>query len=83
MLPIKPGSRPPRKRWCEWLQEVLSWTPEQREVAHHKAQEAWQSGSTQAQYAALSEMKVLADIANGSFIHGTHCAVKHRTTEAL
>ena len=77
MKTIKPGSRPPRRRWCEWLEAIVEWTPEQRSTAWDKAQRAWQSGSIQAQYAALAEMEVLDKILNGEFNHTSHCAAQH------
>ena len=75
--PIKPGSRPTRGRWCDWLQAITTWTSEQRSIAWGKAHVAWQSGSIQAQYAAQSEMKALNEVDSGQFVHGHHCAVRH------
>ena len=75
--PIKPGSRPPHRRWCEWLTAVESWTPAQQDEAFNKALKAWGSGSTQAQYAGLAEMEVIKELKKGVFVHGHHCAVRH------
>ena len=77
MKSIKPGSRPPRKRWCEWLSAVPLWTPEQRQAAYEKSLKAWQSGNTQAQYSGLVEMSVLKEVDEGTFQHKNHCAVRH------
>ena len=73
--PIKPGSRP-GKRWCEWLQAIVEWTPEQRAQAREKADKAWGTKSIRAQYAGLSEMRIIDAVEGGTFKHQHHCVSK-------
>ena len=72
--PIRPGARPGRNSWCQWLQAVYNWPSGKRAAAREKANRAYGSRSIRAQYAALSEMRVIDEIEAGTFKHIHHCA---------
>ena len=71
---MKPGSRPKKSNWCEWLQAITQWTHEQRQMSREKADRAYASRSIRAQYAALGEMRALDMADEGTLVHRNHCA---------
>ena len=71
---IKPGSRPTKKNWCEWLRAVLAWEDEDIKKCYERSHKAWLSKSISAQYAALAEMRYLDKVMDGSEQHSHHCS---------
>ena len=79
--PIRPGSRP-GKRWCQWLDAIVTWTPEERAEAREKSGNAYTSRSIRAQYAALGEISALDQAEAGTLKHTDRCVTRgcpHRT----
>ena len=79
---MKPGSRPGLK-WCQWLYEITAWSDADLSVAYQRAEEAWCSRSTKAQYSALVEMEMIDGVRAGTLIHSHHCAADRHYTPTL
>jgi len=81
--PIRPGSRP-GKRWCQWLDAIVTWTPEERAQARERSNNAYACRSIRAQYAALGELSALEQADAGTLIHTDRCVTRgcpHRTAQ--